>query len=114
MSEDPILKPGAVALVAGASAGIGAAIAEALAAKGAEVVCASRNLEKLETLAGRIGERGHAVELDVTAPDSVESLLGRLPESLRAIDVLVACAGHDIGGRRRFDQGEVADWAGII
>jgi NADP-dependent 3-hydroxy acid dehydrogenase YdfG len=110
----PILKPGAVALVAGASAGIGAAIAEALAAKGARVICASRNLEKLEALVGQIGERGHAVELDVTDPGSVESLLRRLPETLRGIDVLVACAGHDIGGRRRFDHGEVADWAGII
>ncbi len=114
MSSEPILTSGAVALVAGASAGIGAATAEALAAKGARVICASRNLTKLNALAGRLGGRAHGLELDVADPDSAAPLVERLPEELREIDILVACAGHDTGGRRRFDQGAVEDWASII
>lgn len=114
MSEPAILEPGAVALVAGASAGIGAAIAEALAEKGVRVICASRNLERLEAVTARLGGKGHAVSLDVCDAASVDTLLERLPADLRKIDILVACAGHDIGGRQRFDLGKVEDWAGII
>ena len=114
MSDDGILQPGAVALVAGASAGIGAATANALAEAGARVISASRNLERLQALSESIGPDCHAVELDVTDPQSVESLIERLPEALRQIDVLIACAGHDVGGRKPFDEGEVEDWAGII
>ncbi len=113
-SETIVLRPGAVALVAGASAGIGAAIAEALAEKGARVICASRNLDRLEAVTARLGGKGHAISLDVRDAASVDTLIERLPEDLRGIDILVACAGHDTGGRRRFDEGVVEDWAGII
>ena len=114
MAETGILKPGAVALVTGASAGIGAATARALAACGLRVICASRNQARLDELVAELGAGGHAIELDVTDPTSTESLIERLPEALRAIDILVANAGHDLGGRRRFDEGAVADWASII
>ncbi len=113
-NDDAILRPGAVALVAGASAGIDAAIAEALAAKGARVICASRNRERLDALVARLGADCHALGLDVTDAASPASLIARLPEDLREIDILVACAGHDRGGRRRFDLGEVEEWADII
>ncbi len=114
MADEAVLRPGAVALVAGASAGIGAATAQALAQKGARVVCASRSKARLDDLVARIGEGASALELDVSDPDSAGSLLRRLPEDLRAIDILVACAGHDVGGRRRFDAGTVEDWADIV
>ena len=114
MAETGILKPGAVALVTGASAGIGAATARALAACGLRVICASRNKARLDELVAELGAGGHAIELDVADPASTESLIERLPEALRAIDILVANAGHDLGGRRRFDEGAVADWASLI
>ena len=107
-----ILGPGAVALVTGASAGIGAATAAALVEKGARVICAARDKTRLDELAARLGAGAHALELDVTDPTA--SLLERLPEELRRIDILIACAGHDVGGRTRFDQGRVEDWASII
>lgn len=113
MSEAEILRPGAVALVTGASAGIGAATAKALAAQGARVICAARNEARLKDLAKTL-ESAHAVPLDVTDADSVASLLERLPEELREIDILVANAGSDIGGRQRFDKGEVEDWARTV
>ena len=109
-----VLREGAVALVAGASAGIGAAIAHALAERGLEVICASRSRERLEALVEALGPGGHALSLDVGESESTETLLARLPEELRAIEVLVNCAGHDVGGRRRFDQGTLEDWASII
>ena len=114
MAETGILQPGAVALVTGASAGIGAATARALAARGLRVVCASRNQVRLDDLVAELGAGAHAIELDVADPAATESLIERLPEALRAIDIVIANAGHDLGGRRRFDQGAVADWAGII
>ncbi len=114
MAGDGILQPGAVALVTGASAGIGAATARALAARGVAVICASRNQARLDTLVAELGAGAHAVELDVADPASAESLIERLPEGLRAIDILVANAGHDTGGRRRLNEGAMADWASII
>ncbi len=114
MAETGILQSGAVALITGASAGIGGATAQALAEKGARVVCAGRDKARLDELVTRLGEGAYALELDVTDPASAAGLVERLPEDLRAIDILVTCAGHDIGGRRRFDLGTVEDWAGII
>ena len=56
MAQDGILKPGAIALVSGASAGIGTAIAEALVARDCRVICAARRGDRLEALAARLGD----------------------------------------------------------
>ncbi|HET6518814.1 MAG TPA: SDR family oxidoreductase [Geminicoccaceae bacterium] len=113
-ADDPILRPGAVALVTGAGSGIGAAIARMLAARGARVICTGRDRERLERATAEIGGRAFPLQLDVTDGPAVAALPERLPEELRAIDVLVNNAGHDVGGRRRFDQGDVGDWAAIL
>ncbi len=113
MSEAGILRPGAVALVTGASAGIGLATAEALAAKGLRVICAARDKTRLDGLAARL-EGAHALALDVADAESCGGLLRRLPKDLREIDILVANAGHDVGGRKRFDEGDVEDWARTV
>ena len=110
MSEEDLT--GEVVLVTGAGSGIGEASARRLAETGLEVICAGRRLERVETVAASIG--GHALELDVVDPESVESIEERLPAGLRAIDVLINSAGHDIGGRRRFDAGSADQWAKII
>ena len=80
-----------VAVVTGASGGIGAATARSLAALGFQVVCAARRLERLQSLADEIG--GIAVELDVTSPESVAALAA----SLDQVDVLVNNAGGALG-----------------
>ena len=110
MSEG--LRAGTVALVTGAGSGIGESTARRLAEAGCSVICAGRRLPLVESVAAPLG--GHALQLDVTDPESVESLQDRLPEALRNIDVLVNNAGHDAGGRRRFDEGDAAEWAKII
>ncbi len=80
-----------VAVVTGASSGIGAATARALADVGFEVVAAARRLERCEELAAEIG--GRALRLDVTDPDSVEALAAEVPD----VAVLVNNAGGALG-----------------
>jgi NADP-dependent 3-hydroxy acid dehydrogenase YdfG len=94
---------GSVALVTGAGGGIGAAVAAALVAIGCRVVCGGRRLDRLEATARRLGPLAQVLELDVADRISVDSLFDRLPH-----------AGHDVGGRRRFDQGEMAEWQSIV
>lgn len=114
MANEPILRPGAVALVTGASSGIGAAAARMLAERGARVICAARTRARLEPIVEPLGERAFALELDVADAASVTTLFERLPAELHPIDILINSAGHDVGGRRRFDQGDVDAWTGII
>jgi NADP-dependent 3-hydroxy acid dehydrogenase YdfG len=80
-----------VAVVSGASSGIGEATARALAAAGFEVVAAARRLDRCERLAEEIG--GRALRLDVTDPDSVEALADAVPE----VSVLINNAGGALG-----------------
>lgn len=103
-----------VALVTGASSGIGAATAEALAHAGWRVVAAGRRVDRLAALADRVGSAIVPLDLDVADERSVATLEGRLAADCRAIDLLVNNAGHDEGGRQRFDQGRLADWEAIV
>lgn len=81
-----------VAVVTGASSGIGRASARALAAKGYEVVCAARRLDRIEELAREID--GRAVQCDVTNREDVERLAA---EAGPRVEVLVANAGGAFG-----------------
>ena len=114
MTESDTLQPGRIALVTGASRGLGLAIADALLARGLKVIFAARGQALLEELCATRGENALPLALDVTDGPAVAGLLETLPEAWRAIDVLVANAGSDVGGRQRFDQGEVADWASTV
>lgn len=103
-----------VSVVTGASSGIGAAIVERLVADGWKVVAAARRVDRLMALSGRLGVQCRPIALDVTDPDSVSTLIGRLPEEWRAIDALINNAGHDIGGRTAFDHQAVDDMLSTI
>jgi NADP-dependent 3-hydroxy acid dehydrogenase YdfG len=86
-----------VAVVTGASSGIGAATATRLATEGFDVVVGARRVNRLEALASSIGAR--ALPLDVTDPDSVAAFAAALEQ----VDVLVNNAGG------AFDAAPVAD-----
>jgi NADP-dependent 3-hydroxy acid dehydrogenase YdfG len=65
-------------------------------------------------LAQSLGDKATGWVLDITNGAMVDQLPQCLPEGFRDIDVLVNNAGHDIGGRKRFDVGSSDDWADII
>jgi NAD(P)-dependent dehydrogenase (short-subunit alcohol dehydrogenase family) len=90
---------GKVAIVTGASRGIGAAVARAFSAAGASVVLAARDQSALTALAEELhaaGGRALAVPTDVTDPDAVAGLVERTVESFGRLDV--ACNNAAGGG----------------
>jgi len=100
---------GRVAIVTGASRGIGQRIAERLAAEGAAVALVARTLApgtsrlpgSLEEVADRIragGGKAEVLTADLTAPDDVETVLARAEEALGPVDTLVNNAGVNFYG----------------
>jgi NAD(P)-dependent dehydrogenase (short-subunit alcohol dehydrogenase family) len=105
------LRGGQVSIVTGGSAGLGLAIADALARAGSTVVLASRSAERCEQAAGRLTARtgrlalGHAC--DVTDEAAVAGLVDRVVSTYGRLDVLVTSAG--VQARGTIDELSVAD-----
>jgi NADP-dependent 3-hydroxy acid dehydrogenase YdfG len=96
------------AVVTGASSGIGAATARALAGDGFHVVCAARRKDRIEELAGEI--QGTAVVCDVTDAESVRGLARSVDGAVGSLDVLVNNAGGAVD-QATVEEAEVEDWA---
>ncbi len=107
MAEQPDL-PGSVALVTGASTGIGRALAEGLAARGVAVAGLARGAERLSAAMAEItaatGARTLAVAADVTDAAAVRAAVSRVEAELGPVDLLVNNAGL-------IDAAEVPVWA---
>jgi len=87
---------GKTALVTGASRGIGAAIAKALAAEGAHVILVARSVGALEEVDDAIQNAGGSatlVPLDLTDTNTIDGLASPLYERWKKLDILVAAAG---------------------
>jgi len=96
MSESTRPLAGKVALVTGASSGIGEATAIALAEAGAAVAIGARRRDRLDTLAGKLRDGGTQVltlDLDVTDEQACSTAVARTREELGGLDVLVNNAG---------------------
>jgi NADP-dependent 3-hydroxy acid dehydrogenase YdfG len=93
--------PPGTAVVTGASSGIGAATASALAAVGFRVLLGARRLDRIRQLASELGaDRARALPLDVTADDSVAAFVAGIPADWRPISLLVNNAGGALGADR--------------
>ncbi len=87
---------GRIALVTGASGGLGAQFAHTLSAAGATVVLASRRVDKLKELRSQLeaaGGAAHVVALDVTDPQSIEAAVAHAETEVGPIDILVNNSG---------------------
>ncbi|KAL5344009.1 hypothetical protein BJX70DRAFT_6295 [Aspergillus crustosus] len=87
---------GKVAVITGASSGIGAAVATALAREGCHVALGARRIDALESLKAKLSGCGDKVVIrktDVTDKKQVEALVKAASDELGAVDILVACAG---------------------
>jgi NADP-dependent 3-hydroxy acid dehydrogenase YdfG len=84
---------GRVAVITGASSGIGEATARALAADGHRLALLARRVDRIEALADEFGEGAIAIEADVTDRDSLVAAAQRMQRKLGGADILVNNAG---------------------
>ena len=82
-----------IALVTGASAGIGEATARKLAAAGYDIILAARRLNRLQQLAETLSVESHLIQLDVRDREAVKRAIAGLPERWQAIELLINNAG---------------------
>jgi NAD(P)-dependent dehydrogenase (short-subunit alcohol dehydrogenase family) len=106
---------GRIALVAGASSGLGRHFARTLAAAGAKVAVAARRIERLEELVNDLhleGTKARAYELDVTSRQSVIGCLEAIEADWGALDIVVNSAG--ISDTKRVLEYTDSDWQAIL
>lgn len=92
---------GKTALIAGASRGIGLAIAQEVCAAGADTVLAARSVDRLQAHSDELNRQGHkarALHLDLSSSDSIRAAV----DALEVIDILINVAGTNV--RKPFEQ----------
>jgi 2-deoxy-D-gluconate 3-dehydrogenase len=116
LTSEPTVSPdyrldGKVAVVTGASKGIGHDLALAMAAAGARVVVAARDTSALDDLVAHItavGGEAIAAALDVAKADQIEPVFRQIREQMGSLDILVNNAG--LGGNHPAEDVTEADW----
>jgi short-subunit dehydrogenase len=86
-----------VALITGASAGLGVDFARALSARGERLVLAARRADRLEALAAELGN-ARAVAIDLSAGDAAQRLMADLASAGERVETLINNAGFGLGG----------------
>jgi len=105
-----------IALITGASSGLGVHFARVLAAEGAVVILAARRAEKLADEVAAIraeGGRAFAIPMDVTSPSSVGDAFAAIAENHGGVDILVNNAGVADETKKFLDTGE-EDWQWVM
>lgn len=103
---------GKVVIITGASSGIGAATARALARLGCRLTLAARSAEKLDALAEELGPQALAVPTDVTRAEDAARMAAQTLERFGRIDALFANAGVYIRGP--LGESSPDDWANLL
>ncbi|GAB2778983.1 SDR family oxidoreductase [Halomonas shantousis] len=101
-----------VAVITGASSGIGQATARALANEGVHVVLVARSEDKLRDLAAEIGERATVKAADVADEDAVARLFGEIKNEFGGVDLLFNNAG--VGYNNMFTDSTREEWRATI
>ena len=109
--ENPL--SGKVAIITGASSGIGAASAQVLSRLGCKLTLAARSEEKLRQLAAALGNGAIAVRTDVTKLAEVEAMVKATIDAFGRVDILLANAGIYLPGKI-IDQPDPSQWAEVI
>lgn len=103
---------GKVVIITGASSGIGAATARALAKAGCRLTLAARSADKLEALAAELGPQALVLPTDVTVAADVARMVAQTVERFGRVDVLFANAGIYIPGQ--VAEGDPEAWAKLM
>ena len=106
-----IQKP--IALVTGATSGIGEACARRLHGAGYRVIITGRNTERLEALKEELGDDALALTFDVRDREAAEAAVASLPAEWQEIEVLVNNAGLALGLEKEY-EGDYRDWDTMI
>ncbi|WP_339699694.1 SDR family NAD(P)-dependent oxidoreductase [uncultured Roseivirga sp.] len=102
-----------IAMVTGATSGIGWATAEALAKEGYQLIVCGRRKERLQELSAKVGVKTLELIFDVSDRAAVAQALNSLPAEWKQIDVLINNAGnaHGLG---KIHEGNIDDWDAMI
>lgn len=117
MSSRTTSLSGQIALITGASSGIGAACAHALAEHHVRLILVARRADRLRELADELGRLGapavHTLQLDVRERDATRAALTALPPAWREVDILINNAG--LGrGLDKLHEGSPEEWDEVI
>lgn len=105
---------GRTVLITGASAGIGAACAQTIAAAGARLILVARRRERLDSLAQELADTEcHLLTLDVRDYEAVNEAIAGLPAAWSEIDLLINNAGLS-RGLDKIQAGDATDWNEMI
>lgn len=101
-----------VAIITGASSGLGAALSSALVEKGATVYGLARNVEKLNDIQNKIGNKFIPVTMDITKQNAIASWMKNTFSDAHLPDILINNAG--VGYFRKIDELSLEEWHEMI
>ena len=110
--ENPLDLSGKVALITGASSGLGKHFAKTLSSNGAKTILAARRVEKMEKLQSELENDSFIVNLDVTSKESVNSLKDEIENTIGQLDIVINNAG--ISDPVRFKDITEDSWLSIL
>ena len=110
--ENPFDLSGKVALITGASSGLGKHFAKTLSSNGAITILAARRVEKMEKLQSELENDSFIINLDVTSKESVNSLKDEIENTIGRLDIVINNAG--ISDPVRFKDITEDSWLSIL
>lgn len=105
---------GKIAIVTGASTGIGRAITQRFVAEGASVLAVARNAQNLEALAAENPQKIHTCSCDVAVPEQVDAAIALCKQKFGRLDILVNNAGISGAAGKLLHEMPIDAWDGVM